>query len=138
VVRAQLVGKGELYGDLHRPGSVDDLLVALREDFAGIDPFCWWDSVDDTSRPAVDIEAARSGADFAADLVALAEELKHCLADEPGTVGELAAELSEGLPGPLRSQRVLERLLDSPSLPVGVLVDKALLLALGELEGDGR
>jgi DNA repair exonuclease SbcCD nuclease subunit len=138
VLRAQLVGQGGLYTDLHRPGSLEDILVALREDFAGVDPFCWWDSVDDSSRPLVDLEAARAGADFAADLVTLADELKQYLADEPGTIAEFASELSDGLPGPLRSQRVLERLYDSTSSPAGELVDRALLLALGELEGDGR
>ena len=138
MLRAQLVGQGGLYTDLHRPGSLEDILVALREDFAGVDPFCWWDSVDDSSRPLVDLEAARAGADFAADLVTLADELKQYLADEPGTIAEFASELSDGLPGPLRSQRVLERLYDSTSSPAGELVDRALLLALGELEGDGR
>ena len=48
----------------------------------------------------------------------------------------LAAELSEGLPGPLRARRALERLLRSPSLSPVELVDRALVLALGELEGD--
>jgi hypothetical protein len=86
----------------------------------------------------VDLEAARAGADFAADLVTLADELKQYLADEPGTIAEFASELSDGLPGPLRSQRVLERRYDSTSSPAGELVDRALLLALGELEGDGR
>ncbi|MGA3352350.1 MAG: DNA repair exonuclease [Acidimicrobiales bacterium] len=136
VVRAQLVGQGELYSDLRRPGSVGDLLVALREDFADDDPFCWWDSIDDRSRPVVDLDAARSGSDFAADLVAIADGLKSCLESEQGTVVELATELSDGLPGALRAQRVLERLLGSQTSVAGDLVDQALLLALGELEGD--
>jgi len=136
VLRGLLVGQGELNFDLRRPGSVDDLLDALREDFADGDPFCWWASIDDRSRPAIDLDAARAGSDFAADLIALADELRRCLEAEETMVAELAAALSEGLPGPLRAQRALERLLDSPSLPPGELVDRALLLALGELEGD--
>ena len=131
VVRAQLVGQGELYSDLRRPGSVGDLLVALREDFADDDPFCWWDSIDDRSRPVVDLDAARSGSDFAADLVAIADGLKSCLESEQGTVVELATELSDGLPGALRAQRVLERLLGSQTSVAGDLVDQALLLAGG-------
>jgi hypothetical protein len=51
---------------------------------------------------------------------------------------DLAAELSEGLPGALRTRRALERLLASPSLPTVELIDRALMLALSELEGDRR
>jgi len=136
VLRAELVGQGELHSDLRRPGSIEDLLVAVREDFAEHDPFCWWDCIDDRSRPAIDLEAARSGSDFAADLVAIADELKICLAAEHGAVRDLASELSDGLPGALRAQRVLERLLDSQTSATGDLVDQALMLALGELESD--
>ncbi len=138
VVRGRLVGQGELHFDLRRPGSVDDLANALREDFADDDPFCWWASIEDRSRPAVDLDSARAGSDFAADLITLADELRKSLETEMGAVGELAADLSDGLPSLLRTQRALERLLDSPSLPPGELVDRALLLALGELEGDRR
>jgi DNA repair exonuclease SbcCD nuclease subunit len=138
VLRAQLVGRGELHFDLLRPGILDDVLIALRDDFAGEDPFCWWDLIDDQSRPAIDLEAVRAGTDFAADLIALADELRHSFATQERAVADLAAELSEGLPGPLRAQRVLERLLESPFAPPTDLVDRALVLALGELEGERR
>jgi len=138
VVRGQLVGQGEVHGDLRRPGTVPDLLVALREDFAARDPFCWWDCLDDRSRPAVDVAAARAGSDFAADLIGLADELELRLATDEGAMSDLAIELSEGLPGPLRTQRALERMLAPPGAPASELVDRALALALGELEGDGR
>ena len=133
-----LVGKGELHHDLRRPGSLPDLLVALREDFDDDEPFCWWDSIDDRSRPAIDVDEVRSGSDFAADLVALADELSHKLADEDGALADLADELSDGLPGALRQQRTLERLLDSASAPAGELVDRALAVALAALDGGGR
>ncbi len=138
VLRGQLVGEGELHFDLRRPGSMEELLIALRDDFADDQPFCWWDSIEDRSRPEVDLDAARAGSDFAADLIALADQLGHGLATDDGAVDDLAAELSEGLPGPLRTRRVLERLLKSPSLPPAELVDRALVLALGELEGNRR
>ena len=95
----QLVGQGELSSDLRRPGSIDDLLETLRDDFAEDEPFCWWDTIDDRSRAAVDLELIRSGSDFAADLVAMADELKRCLESEEEQLEELAAELSDGLPG---------------------------------------
>jgi DNA repair protein SbcD/Mre11 len=138
VLQGQLVGKGELHHDLRRPGSLPDLLVALREDFDDDEPFCWWDSIDDRSRPAIDVDEVRSGSDFAADLVALADELSHKLADEDGALADLADELSDGLPGALRQQRALERLLDSASAPAGELVDRALAVALAALDGGGR
>ena len=138
VLRGQLVGQGELHFDLRRPGALEDLRSALRDDFAGEHPFCWWDCIDDRSRPAIDLDAARAGSDFAADLISLADRLGASLATDDGAVDELAAELSDGLPGPLRTRRVLEQLLKSPGLPPAELIDRALVLALGELEGDGR
>ena len=138
VLQGQLVGKGDLHHDLRRPGSLPDLLVALREDFDDDEPFCWWDSIDDRSRPAIDVDEVRSGSDFAADLVALADELSHKLADEDGALADLADELSDGLPGALRQHRALERLLDSASAPAGEFVDRALAVALAALDGGGR
>jgi DNA repair exonuclease SbcCD nuclease subunit len=138
VLRARLVGQGDLHFDLRHPAALEDLLIALREDFATGHPFCWWDSIDNRSRPAVDLAAMRAGSDFAADLIAIADEIGLSLATEDGTVDDLAAELSEGLPGPLRTRRALERLLKSTSLPPDELVERALVLALGELEGDRR
>jgi DNA repair exonuclease SbcCD nuclease subunit len=138
VLRGQLVGRSELHFDVRRPGTLEDLLIALRDDFADDQPFCWWASIDDRSRPPVDLDAARAGSDFAADLIALADQLGLGLAADDAAVEELAAELSEGLPGPLRTRRALERLLRSPSLSPVELVDRALVLALGELEGDRR
>ncbi len=138
VLRGRLVGHSELHFDLRRPGTLEDLLIALRDDFAEDQPFCWWDAIDDRSRPPVDLAVARAGSDFAADLVALADQLGLDLATDDGAVDDLAAQLSEGLPGPLRTRRALERLLKSPSLPPLELIDRALVLALGELEGDRR
>ena len=138
VLRAQLVGQSELHLDLRRPGTLEDLLVALRGDFAEYQPFCWWDSIDDRSRPTVDIDAARAGSDFAADLIRLADQLGPILESDESAVEYLAAELSEGLPGTLRTRRVLEQLLKSPNLSPAELVDRALVLALGALEGDGH
>ncbi len=138
VLRGELTGRAELHRDLRRAGTTHDLLVALREDFAQDEPFCWWDSIDDRSRPALDIEAARAGSDFASDLIELADELSLRLATEEGAAGDFASELSEGLPGPLRHRRALEKLFESSSAQPSELVERALVLALGELESDRR
>jgi DNA repair exonuclease SbcCD nuclease subunit len=138
VLRGHLVGRAELHFDLRRPGAREDLLSALREDFESDQPFCWWDSIDDQSRPAVDLDAARGGSDFAADLIALADQIRLGVSNDDVAVGNLATDLSDGLPGPLRTRRAIEQLLKSPGLPPAELVDRALVLALGELEGDRR
>lgn len=136
VLRANLVGQGELHFDLRRPGVVEDLLTALRDDFGNYRAFCWWDSISDRSHPAVGVESARAGSDFAADLVALADELGPSLAADDTALSDLAAELSEGLPGSLRSRRALESLLTSGAILPTELVERALVVALGELEAD--
>jgi hypothetical protein len=138
VLKGSLVGQSDLHFDLRRPGALDDLLTALREDFADEDPFCWWDSIEDRSRPAIDVDSARAGTDFASDLIALADALGRRIETDEDALAELAAELSDGLPGPLRTQRALERLLDSHGGALDELVDRALLLALGELDGERR
>ena len=102
------------------PDRCADLLVALREDFDDDEPFCWWDSIDDRSRPAIDLDEVRAGSDFAADLVALADELSHKLADEDGAAGRTRRSSSPtDCPAPLRQQRALERLLDSAERAAG-------------------
>ena len=138
VLRGQLGGQGDLHFDLRQPGALEDLLAALRGDFAEDKPFCWWASVDDLSRPAIDLDSARAGSDFAADLIAVADELGRLLESDDAAVEDLATELSEGLPGTLRNRRALEQLLKSSALSSAELVDRALVLALGELEGDRR
>jgi DNA repair exonuclease SbcCD nuclease subunit len=138
VLRASLVGQGDLHFDLRRPGVLEDLRATLREDLTDEDPFCWWDSIDDLSRPAIDLDSARAGTDFSADLIGLADALGQRLETDEAALGELAAELSEGLPTKLRTQRALERLLESQGAPLGELVDRALALALGELDGERR
>jgi hypothetical protein len=136
VLGGQLLGQGEIHRDLCRPGALPELLGTLREDFSGSEPFCWWTSIDNQSRPLIDVATARAGADFAADLIALADELGRRLVSEDDALSDLSEELSEGLPGPLRQQRALEQLLESPGESVGAFVDRALALALGELDGD--
>ncbi|MGD0440198.1 MAG: DNA repair exonuclease [Acidimicrobiales bacterium] len=138
VLRGHLVGQGELHSDLRRPGATEDLRSALREDFEEDRPFCWWDCIDDRSRPAIDLEVARAGSDFAADLISLADALALSLANDDAALDGFATELSEGLPGPLKTRRAIERLLKSSGLPPAELIDRALVLALGELEGDRR
>ena len=64
MLRAQLVGQSELHLDLRRPGTLEDLLVALRGDFAEYQPFCWWDEIEDLTKGIVDLETIRLIEDF--------------------------------------------------------------------------
>ena len=109
---AQLVGQGDLHFDLRRPGSMHDLLVALREDFARADrsaggtPSTTCRGRRSTSTrpgpgPTSPPTSSRSPTSSAAG------------STEERAAAELAAELSEGLPGSASDQQqALERLLD--------------------------
>ena len=101
VLRGQLVGHGDLHFDLRRPGSVDDLLISLRDDFAEDDPFCWWAGIEDRSRPAIDLDEVRAGSDFAADLVTLADELYSRLDSEETALAAARGRTLRGTAGAL-------------------------------------
>lgn len=75
VLRARLRGRSPLASEMKRRGALDELLASLREEAPAGDPFCWWDEIEDASRPDVDLAALRRGGDFVADLVNLADEL---------------------------------------------------------------
>ena len=112
---------------------------ALRGDFAEDKPFCWWDSVDDLSRPAIDLDSARAGSDFAADLIAVADEAR----PPPGKRRRRSGgSRVRAFRGASRTRSATGAPSSSSSSPRAChrleLVDRALVLALGELEGDRR
>ena len=112
--------------------------TALRDDFAEDQPFCWWDSIDDRSRPAIDLDAARAGSDFAADLIALADELGLQPGDRRRRRGRARGRALRGAPRTAADPTRPRTTAEVTGLPPAELVDRALVLALGELEGDRR
>jgi DNA repair exonuclease SbcCD nuclease subunit len=75
VVRLELHGRSEVHATLARRGVLDDLLADVRAAGLERDPWVWVDRLTDRTRPALDLDLVRSGADFAADLVRLADAL---------------------------------------------------------------
>ncbi|MHB8243785.1 MAG: metallophosphoesterase family protein [Acidimicrobiales bacterium] len=75
VLRGKVVGRGAPHNELCRAGAIDDLLSSLRDDCEPLEPFLWWDQIEDSTLPALDLEELRQGDDFAADLLSLADEL---------------------------------------------------------------
>jgi len=119
-------------------GTWKDLLVALRGDFAEYQPFCWWDSIDhDRSRPTVDIDAARAGSDFAADLIRLADQPRPS-SKAMRVQSSTSPPSSPGTPRNAQGQGASSSNCSVPELVAAELVDRALVLALGALEGDGH
>jgi DNA repair protein SbcD/Mre11 len=89
IVRGRLIGQSHLHDDLRRPGTPHEILQSLRDDFSRDDPFCWWSSIEDESDPAVDVDDARRTPGFAADLIALADDLRRRLDGDDAAVAEL-------------------------------------------------
>lgn len=97
VVRVELTGRSAAHRDLQRPGVLRDLLAEARADALDREPWIWLDRVHDRTRPAIDLEAVRSGADFAGDFVRLADEVLGDEAAARALVEEAASQLLESL-----------------------------------------
>ena len=126
VVRARLVGRGGLHGELARPGVTDGLLAHLRDAAGSAARFCWWDALVDESRSGTDLDAVRARGDFSSDLLALAESL----AGDDAALDALGSELVGGVP------RLLARDMHALAGDTGALralLEKATHLALDEL-----
>jgi DNA repair exonuclease SbcCD nuclease subunit len=80
VIQASLSGRGDLHQELIRPGVAEDLLAALNDDRPATPRFAYFNSLEDRSRPTVDVAQLRHGDDFAADVIATADELASKLA----------------------------------------------------------
>ncbi len=128
VLRGRLVGRSPLHHELNRPGVRGELLAALRDDAEGTSPLCWWDSLVDESAAPLERAALRARGDFAADLVALSDDLLR----DPAAAQALLAEI--GTP-PRSMARRLSDLLEQEGGTA--LIDAAVERAL-ELLGEDR
>jgi len=129
VLRARLVGRGELHRDLARPGVAEELLRRLRDEAGDRRRFCWWDELIDATAPAIDRDEVRGRGDFASDLLELAE------APPPGPDGASGPPVDlSGVPRPLAG--TVESILADDERLAG-LIDQAITLALDELAAEG-
>lgn len=131
VLRARLVGRGPLHSELARPAACADLLAHLRDAAGGTERFCWWDSLEDETAPEADRDSIRARGDFAADLLALADEF--CQDVERSAA--LGRELVDGVPRALGSDLAL---LVGEEGAMHAFLDAATTLALDELASGER
>ena len=91
VLRMALTGRGELHRFLGQPGAVDDLLSAINDQWAERLPFAWCERIIDTTAPAIDRDALRSGEDFLAETLRTADQLR----ENPATLQNELTQLYE-------------------------------------------
>jgi DNA repair exonuclease SbcCD nuclease subunit len=99
IARLTLVGRSAVHADLARPGAVADLLEDVRAEFGSGDPWLWLDRLEDRTGALLDLDALRGGADFAAEIVRVADEMARDPELTEGLIAEIAAPVSATLPG---------------------------------------
>lgn len=127
LVRVVLEGRGPVATDLRREDAVAGLTTALREGYAGLDPFVWIESVKNRARGLLDYDALRKGNDFRAELLRLHDGL----AESPDTVDAFVTGAATKLGDSSQVESVLRDL--ESAAPADVLAE-ALDLALDDLE----
>ena len=129
ILRARLIGHGELHAVLIRAGALDELLRELRDNVGDRQPFCWWDEIKDATRGVVDRDEVRRRGDFAADLLAVADRVRL----DPAARAELATRLVGAVP------RALSGALDAivgDDDRLTQLLDEATSVALDSIAGE--
>ncbi len=93
LVRAVLRGRGGVHRDLIRLGAVEALCEDLRGECRGMDPFVWWESIQDATRPRIDLEQVRMRGDFLSELVKVAERIGADDAERASFIQDVCANL---------------------------------------------
>ncbi len=75
LLRIDLIGRSEVHPQLAHAEVFEDLVAEVRAEQLGLEPWVWLDRVRDLTRPAIDLDRVREGADFAGDLVRLADAI---------------------------------------------------------------
>ncbi|MHB1986723.1 MAG: metallophosphoesterase family protein [Acidimicrobiales bacterium] len=130
VLQARLLGRGDAHADLRREGIVEQLLATLRDGSLDLQPFVWWDRIEDATLPGLDLAELRRGDDFAADLLDLADEL--AVANRNGQLADLdVAELLGKAP-----KELIALALEIANDEMGgeTFVERSVLVALDRLE----
>lgn len=104
VLRLDLNGRSAAHAALARPKVLDDVLADIRGAGLSRDPWVWVDRLRDRTMPAIDLDLVRSGSDFAADLVSLADTL---LADREA-LGAYVESLAQPILGTLDAKDLFE------------------------------
>ncbi|MEO5986904.1 MAG: DNA repair exonuclease [Candidatus Limnocylindria bacterium] len=145
VVRLRLSDRGPLHASATRPGYVDHLKLLLSEEFDGVRPFAWVESVRDATRSEVDLDVRRETPDFVGDFLrTVSAARRSARSTDPeeharwqALLRSSVASLFEESP---RGRRYLRATAPDDELLVGDIIDDAEALGLDLLlavEGDG-
>jgi DNA repair protein SbcD/Mre11 len=69
LLQVELVGRGPVHDELHRPGAIAELIDALRVASLTDAPLVWWDRLEVSTRSVHDLAELQGRNDFVADLV---------------------------------------------------------------------
>lgn len=97
--RFTITGRSEAHADLARPGVLGQLLDDLRAEQGAGDPWVWVDRIDNRTAAVLDLDALRGGADFAAEVVRIADELAADQAALETLLADIAAPVATTLAG---------------------------------------
>jgi hypothetical protein len=106
-------------------GRVQDLHDAVRREEAVGDAWLWIDRLEDRTAAPLDLEVLRGGEDFAAEIVAVADEISASEADVAALIDEVSRPVAERLRG------------YAPSLAPGQVLELARDRCLDALLGSG-
>ncbi|MBS3956528.1 MAG: DNA repair exonuclease [Clostridiales bacterium] len=73
IARIDLEGRSAVHALLTKPRVLDDIIEQVRDTHLERGPWVWLDRVRDLTAPAIDLEAVREGAGFAAELIRVAD-----------------------------------------------------------------
>ena len=99
IVRLTVSGRTPAHGELGRAGVFADLVESVRHEQSRGEPWIWLDRVADETVPVLDLDAVRSGKDFSAELVRIADDLAADPEALRAMVAQIAAPLANSLPG---------------------------------------
>jgi hypothetical protein len=125
VLRARLVGRGPLHGDLASPDRTADLLKTMREEAKNRRPFLWWSGIVTATYPDLDREAIGRRGDFSAELLRLTSTLRGD--------GEMLSRFTQEEEKTLQGG-ALRRWVEAIPTDRPALLDEAETLALEQLE----
>jgi len=125
VVRFVLTGRSAAHAALVGSGRVPDLHDAVRREEAVGDAWLWIDRLEDRTAAPLDLEVLRGGQDFAAEIVAVADEIGASEADLAALIDEVSRPVAERLRG------------YAPSLAPGQVLELARDRCLDALLGSG-
>ena len=127
VVRMTLTGRGEVNRFLSQPGTVDDVLAGVNDQWADHLPFVWCERIEDETAAAINRDALRSGEDFLAEVLRTADQIR----EEPAALDAELADLYQ-------HRRFRQHLAALTEEEISALLDEAEALAVNLLAEDDR